>query len=114
MGWTVNFFAQKASTWLRWAEKANSQQRRGHECYARKQHAFWMTMKQNATHTFQRAIQVVTKDVSVQIAGLDGDMADPEVQPDADSSNSSSTTEPDDIYSDTGSPGSVHDTGSAL
>lgn len=111
MGWTVNFFAHKASTWLRWAEKANSQQRRGHECYARRQHAFWMTMKQNATHIFQRAIQVVTKDASVQIPGLQADMelADPELQPGSDrpgSSNNSYTAGPSGY-----ALGSMHDVG---
>lgn len=74
MGWTVNFFARKASTWLGWAEKAHSQNNWGHECYARRQHAFWMTMKQNAIHSFQRAIQIVTKDALAQIPGLQSDI----------------------------------------
>lgn len=72
MGWTVNFFAHKASTWHRWAEKARFDLRFGHECYALKQRAFWLSMKDNALTFFQRAILTVNKDESVgEIPGLD-------------------------------------------
>lgn len=33
-----------------------------------------MTMKQNAIHSFQRAIQIVTKDALAQIPGLQSDI----------------------------------------
>lgn len=72
MGWTVNFFAHKASTWHHWADKARLDLRFGHECYAMKQRAFWLSMKDNALRFFQRAILTVNKGEPVgDIPGLD-------------------------------------------
>lgn len=72
MGWTVNFLAHKASMWKRWAHKAHRDGRPGHECYAKRQEAFWLSMKDNAIQSFQRAILTVNKgDTDGRIPGLD-------------------------------------------
>lgn len=73
MGWTVNYFKNRASIWQNWAEKAHSEGKNGHECYAKRQQAFWLTMKNNALQAFQHAVFSVTKSPDIRIAGLQMD-----------------------------------------
>lgn len=72
MGWTVNFFAYKAALWNRWADKARIELKFGHESYARRQEAFWLSLEDNALQSFQRAILTVNKGHNIgHMPGLD-------------------------------------------
>lgn len=58
MGWTLNFFAYKASQWKKWAADVRHPDLSlpGHECYALRQEAFWLSMEHNARLAFEEAV----------------------------------------------------------